>query len=317
MAKAWPSIVTLGCLLFVAPRAHAETGTADVCGGSLSPIVPATLPANVPGIPVLGSAASLSLLAPDGTAVATELKTLPGEAYSILAIDEPLVADRTYTLQWPAPCGGPPWTRTFHTTAAVPMPTSLGTVVVGALDMSLADGPCDGFGRPTGSASRTVKLVVADDVAAFLPISDIDLIVDGAPMTSMAPGWGGYSTESAPLTTDITCFSYPRVQHVAIRMRIPNGPTLVTPIVDAELHCLDSGKCSAAPDASVDTGAVEDTGEVEDTASGEVDDAGHSEDAKPQETVKATCTTSMRPVSWSGLLAVLGVGLIAGARRRR
>ncbi|MGZ6067832.1 MAG: hypothetical protein ACXWVM_35885 [Polyangiales bacterium] len=269
----------------------------------------------------------MSLLAPDGTVVPTETKTLPGEDVSILAIKATLTPDQAYTLTWTTWCG-PTWTRTFHTTAIAPLPASLGKAVVGPLELP-SGGGCDPLGRPIGWSSRGITLDAPPEVTPFLGVSDIDLVVDGEPYTTYPPSWGAFaSTAAVSLSTGLSCYAEPVVRHVAIRLRIPNGPTLVTPAADAELHCLDAdaGSCptpdpvdAAAEDSSVVDGDVVDSDALDSDLLGDAaaDEAGPAtkDDATP-DTIKATCATSTKPASWSGLGAVLAFALIARLRRR-
>ena len=251
------SLVAGVVALLLAPPSRAETAPFDAGCGTVAPMIPASLPANVPGVVFYGYSTTLltdvALLAPDGTTVPTTLMTSASSGTAILGISEALLPDRTYTLRWTDGCEVGK-TKTFNTTAAAPLPTAAGTVTVTELRPPTMDARCI-FGKPDWPAQRNVIFAEDPAVIPFLPVAKVEVVADGKVESYSVRSYGAYA-DSDPWAGVLhqSCPAPPRTVRVAVRVQIANGPTVITPEITTELRCLESLPWGC-PDAGVmDTG---------------------------------------------------------------
>jgi hypothetical protein len=295
-----------GSLLVFASRARAETGVPWDSGPSCEsaqPTVPATLPANVPGIPIVGIATDVSLLALDGTTIPVEIGPVETDGYAIATWSASLAAGAQYTFRWSDGCGDG-HEQTFVTTAAAPLPTAAGTISVARRSETL---PCDSAGNPVGAVSADVHLTPSAELAPFMVIAATDLVVDPEPTWAYGRRYGDSSTEPVGVVSQ-KCPYGPRDFKVSARVRIPNGPTLTTESIDVSLPCPTT--CTGEPDPSLDASAP--------GTGGSDSGLGASPDARDTTLQSRACSTSPGGRSPAALVLVaVGLASMGQAFRRR
>ncbi|MBI2392333.1 MAG: hypothetical protein HYV09_22290 [Deltaproteobacteria bacterium] len=197
------------------------------------PALAAVLPANVPGLPFPDGRTALltkvSLTDQAGTAVATRL-IADGTDDMVLAIDAPLREGERYTVQWSDQCAVDR-KESFTAGPARPLPTRAGELVIGPLKATCSDVP----GRWT--VDRTVSFDADGAVVSFLAVSKGQLLVYGEPAGDFRAGWGGIRLGSALGALEAQCPGASASPRLSLRVRVANGPTLVTPEVETSFWC--------------------------------------------------------------------------------
>lgn len=294
-----------GSILFTASFARAETGVPWDMGppcATAEPVVPAKLPANAPGIAIRGEATSVSLLAPDGTTIPVTVGAVGSDGYAIATWSASLTPGIDYRFRWSDSCSGAR-ERTFRATETKPLPTSAGTASVVPRSVTM---PCDEAGRPYGVASADVRLTASAELAPFLEIAATDVIVEPAASFVSGSGYGAVSSGIAGFVGQKCPFG-PREFQLAVRVRIPGGPTLTTPSIPISLPCPTT--CMSEPTDAPDSSAA--------GTGGSDAGAGATPDAQ-DETVTARCSSSPGTSSSTALvLAALGLASLGHVARRR
>lgn len=249
-------------LLLIPTRARAETGVAledtsyDACD-AVDAVVPSALPANVPGIPVLGSVdtTTASLLAADGTVIPTALiADLTRSGTSILVIKATLTPGVTYSVRWTDGCSGYR-VKSFLAEKIVEFPATAGTAYAGDEQYGGFAGSCDELGQPRMSVARSIFLKASPELTPFLAISTAELVVEGTGKAAATVGFypGGYTPGARIGAVDHRCpTSADAGSIVSVRIRIPYGPTLVTPLITVRFACPVVPPAPCTPPAGVD-----------------------------------------------------------------
>lgn len=298
----------VGSLLFFASRARAETGAPWDTGPSCEaaqPTLPSTLPANVPGIPVVGVATEVSLVALDGTTIPVTMGSIGADGYAIATWSASLAAGTEYTFRWSDGCGEGHEEK-FATTAAAPLPTAAGTLSAIPRTDTLY---CDAEGNPIGAVTADVHLTPSADLAPFMVIAATDIVVDPEPSSAYGKRYGDPNTGTIGFVSQ-KCPYGPREFKVSARVRIPNGPTLATASIDVSLPCPTT--CVGEPDPSIDASAS--------GTGGSDSGVGASPDPDPRDTTiqSRACSTSPGGTSSAALVLVaMGLASMGQAFRRR
>lgn len=296
-------VAVSGCFL-AAGSARAETGVPYDWGppcASAEPVLPTTLPANIPGIPVRGVATSMSLLAPDGTAIPVALGAPAKDGYAIASWATVLAPGVAYKLRWSDECNAARELG-FVTTDAKPLPTTAGTLTATVRSVVM---PCDDAGRPVGTVSAEVRLTPSGELTPFLGVAATELLVTPAASFASGQNYGAAATGSAGVLSQKCPFG-PREFAVSARVRIPNGPTLTTDPLTVSLPCPTT--CVDEPSYTADANAG--TGS---------DDAGSSAaPAAPDAENGAQCSSSSpaRSAPAAIVLAALAAASMASCVRR-
>jgi hypothetical protein len=306
-----PAVVVT--LLAITGSARAETAAPWDSGcESADAYVPETLPANVTGIPIFGrvDVVSASLLAADGTVVPTDLvrDELSSAAHSVLVPRAPLTVGVKYTVRWSDECVAYRL-KSFVATAAIPLPSEAGLAVAGEYS-GYFGGKCDSLGRPVMTRNRAILFAHSPGVTPWLSISDVDLLVDGAKVEWTAyENWGRHKDGAVAGYLSRSCPGPTQTRHVQVRVRLPNGPTFVTPTLSVELACLDAppGACSAEPPPAADAGPA--------PVGSEGDPGSSPNQGSGEDTVRYGCHYSSGQVG--GALWVMGIAAAVSAVRRR
>jgi hypothetical protein len=297
--------VAVIALLLFARVASAETGSpieaAPPCA-SADPVLPATLPADVPGIPIRGPATAASLSALDGTAIGTTLGAFTS-GYTVLSLSASLVPGTVYTLRWSDECAASQ-TRTFTATASIPLPTSAGTLTAVLRDPAFY---CEN-GEPTGVAWADLHLATSADLAPFAGVAAVDLLSDGSPSILYGVPYGGLLPSGGVGAIGMKCPYGARDFRVSARVRLPNGPSLTTGAVAVTLPCPTScdGLLGGPTTPGIDAGTGTDSGAGAGVSAAATDDG-------------PGCSTSPGVAS-GGWALVVSLGIALGgrwARRRR
>ena len=308
VATATPVRFTLpliASLILVAGSARAETAPPWDSGcASGEPVLAVSVPANIGAIPFLASPGVItaSLLAPDGTEVATNLVS-DGEGDALLNITGELEAGKTYTLRWSDSCDGLR-TRTFNVTPAIAMPSSAGDATLGALDFENF-ASCTSAGKPIGDARRAIHLAPSEELAPLLSMANVDLIIDGNPWSAGANRWGG-STSGLVGRVSRSCPAASITHSAAVRVRLPNGTVLETKPLSVELVCPDF----PPPGRSCDERATPGPAEPDPEARAPI-----TPDEEPRAGAYGGCTAGTGATTGMELVLV-GLAMAWGVRRR-
>lgn len=264
-------------------------------------MIPSTLPANVPAIPIRGLATAVSLVALDGTTIPVTVGPMGIDGYALATWSVTLVPGKQYTMRWTDECAAGR-ERSFDATASKPLPTTAGTLSAAPRSVSMM---CDDAGRPTGVAFADLRLTPSAELAPFLGVAAVDVVTE--PEASFVSGqpYGGGGGLVGGLGQK--CPFGPRDFRVSARVRIPNGPTLTTDAIDVSLPCPTT--CVSEPVYTPDANASDTGGS----------DAGLGGSADPHDATVTSCSAS-RGGGGSAALVFTALGLAAlgqVSRRRR
>jgi hypothetical protein len=190
----------LALAFVITPSTPASACSGPFCSeGSFIP-GKGTVPASLPGIawrakvgaqgnPSDVSGVTMARVTASGEeAVAINVEVDPSTNHYIVKPTEALEADADYVLRGADYCveagqEGTPTEATLHTSAAAPLPTSLGSLSVGAasigeLSATTVSGSCT---SPITAAQATLSLALSADAAPFEEALILKTIVDGEP----------------------------------------------------------------------------------------------------------------------------------------
>ncbi len=250
--------------LFVTHAAKAETGVdlGPPCTERASVSVPSKLPANIGGIPVTKTEkAVVSLLAPDGTELSRTV-TLVGDL-QVLEVPK-LTVGAIYMVTWSADCGS--GTVSFEATAEMPLPTTAGTLL--AQPPYFGDSSpyaCDEARRPIGRQYVPIQFTASAELAPFMGVTDVDVVVDGVRRSGDWPAAGQCKAVDRLVTLTASCPAATTFQRVAARVTVAGRPALSTPEIVVEVPCpsaVPDTECRRElPDAGPDYGTPSDCGD--------------------------------------------------------
>jgi hypothetical protein len=277
-------------------KARAESGVPyDTCAPT-SVHLPATLPANVPGLPMSADVEPIDvmLLGADGTTVEITVTRSPWDGAFIASPKTPLVVGTVYTLSWGDCAGG--GSATFTATAAAPLPTDVGEVSAEAATDSSDDGHCDALGRPLLIRAHAIRFTPSEALLPFLGVSKIDLTVDGSLYAT--------SVESPPEGVGLgsalyNCPTASPSQSIAARVRIAGNAPVSTPSLDVDSECPAAGSRTCKPAEPSDAAVPG-------------DDA--STPGADNQTIRATCAYGIGGSAGGWLAIALGLLLARGRR---
>lgn len=257
MSRTFAFALTAAALL--APSAaFAETGAPldapPPCTWA-EPALPTRIPANTPGIPIRGHAIAASVVASDGTPIATTLGAPGVDGWGVLALSTSLVAGTSYALEWTDECNGKQ-TRRFDATGVSALPTAAGTLSATPRSEAL---PCDAAGLPTGMAYADVYLAETAELAAFRDLVAVDLSAEGAAVDVTSTQFGRLQSDGYVGHVARKCPYGDGVLQVTAHVRIPGGATLATAPLTVTVPCPTTcyGPTSPPADAGgTDTGTT-------------------------------------------------------------
>ncbi len=314
-------------------------------------------PANAPAILFGGvGLTAVSLVASDGTILPTTLTLTPGEGGAfgnvwVLGLGGELTPGAVYTVHWNDACANDR-TESFTARARAALPTTAGTILVGPSSGPPPYAECGASG-PSYFTSAMVRLAHDPALEAFIDVARVDAFADGVLLQPSQ--YGNYRFQPRTLgVVETRCPAAPTIHKVWVRVKLANGPTLTTPVIDVEQRCWDSCESypfyDSGPDVrSSEAGSTLLDGAVSDTSDDSVDSTSSAPDATssptdaraippwhdagvdpeaddelpPETTIRATCShasgsdrTAAATGAWLSV-ALLGIALRARSRASR